>query len=279
MAARSPPTIRPVDCSLIPSGVQETAPPQPTAPAWTARELGAPHAQADKPARVRSMFAAIAPSYDLNNRVHSLWRDQAWRRAAVKAADVQAGQDVLDVACGTGDLTQALARRTQAATVTGLDFTRGMLDIAEIKRGRDAALARIRYIEGDAMALPLPDASFDALTIAFGIRNVQDPARALAEFCRVLRPGGRLVILEFHRPRNPIVRWFNNVYAGHIMPWTATLLARDRSGAYRYLPKSVGSFMDAEQLRAQAQRTGFHDATVRPLTMGICWLHRAIKPA
>lgn len=225
------------------------------------------------------MFAAIAPSYDLNNRVHSLWRDQAWRRAAVRAAAVQPGQDVLDVACGTGDLTQALARRTGAGSVTGLDFTRGMLDIAERKRGRDPALAGVRYVEGDAMALPFPDASFDAVTIAFGIRNVQEPGRALAEFFRVLRPGGRLVILEFHRPRNPIVRVFNDFYAGRIMPWTATLLARDRSGAYRYLPKSVGSFMDAEQLRTEVERAGFGEATVRPLTMGICWLHRGVKAA
>lgn len=225
------------------------------------------------------MFDAIAPSYDLNNRVHSLWRDQAWRRAAVRAAGVQAGQDVLDVACGTGDLTQALARRTQAATVTGLDFTPGMLEVARDKQARDRALARIQYVQGDAMALPFDDASFDALTIAFGIRNVADPAKALGEFLRVLRPGGRLVILEFHRPRNPLVRWFNDLYAGHIMPRTATLLARDKSGAYRYLPKSVGSFMDAEQLRAEVARVGFESAMVRPLTMGICWLHRAIKPA
>jgi len=224
------------------------------------------------------MFAAIAPSYDLNNRVHSLGRDQAWRRAAVRAAAVQPGQDVLDVACGTGDLTQALARGTNAATVTGLDFTRAMLDVAEHKRARSADLSRIRYVEGDAMTLPFPDGSFDALTIAFGIRNVQEPARALAEFRRVLRPGGRLVILEFHRPRNPLVRAFNTLYAGKVMPWTATLLAGDRSGAYRYLPKSVGSFMEADQLRAQIEIAGFQHATVRPLTLGICWLHRAVKP-
>lgn len=266
-------------CSPIRSPVQEThASDHSAPPAWTARELADPHARADKSSRVRSMFAAIAPSYDLNNRVHSLWRDQAWRRAAVRAASLEPAQHALDVACGTGDLTQALALRTAAATVTGLDFTRAMLDVAEHKRDRNPALARIRYLEGDAMALPFPDASFDALTIAFGIRNVQDPVRALAEFLRVLRPGGRLVILEFHRPRNPIVRAFNSFYAGRIMPWTATLLARDRSGAYRYLPRSVGSFMDADQLRDAVQRAGFHEATVRPLTMGICWLHRAVKP-
>ena len=249
----------------------------PASPAWTDRELSDPHARADKAGRVRSMFAAIAPSYDLNNRVHSLGRDQAWRRAAVRAAGVGPGQDVLDVACGTGDLTQALARRTEARSITGLDFTRAMLDVAEQKKRRDPRLQGISYIVGDAMALPFADGSFDAVTIAFGIRNVQEPRRALAEFFRVLRPGGRLVILEFHRPRNRLVRWFNDLYAGRIMPWTATLLARDRSGAYRYLPKSVGSFMDAQDLRREIEGAGFSEATVRPLTMGICWLHRAVR--
>lgn len=224
------------------------------------------------------MFAAIAPAYDLNNRVHSLGIDQAWRRAAVRAAAIEPGQSVLDVACGTGDLTQALAARSDAAEVVGLDFTVAMLNVARRKRERHPRADRIRYVEGDAMALPFDDASFDALTIAFGIRNVQDPSRAMAEFLRVLRPGGRLVILEFHRPRLRIVRFFNSVYTGRIMPATATLLARDRSGAYRYLPRSIGSFMEADQLMDAVARAGFPGATVRPLTLGLCWLHRAVRP-
>lgn len=247
-------------------------------PGWTAPELSNPHAHAEKPAKVRGMFAAIAASYDLNNRVHSLGRDQAWRRAAVRAAQVRPGDHVLDVACGTGDLTQAFAR-TAAARVTGLDFTRAMLDHAERKR---AGLARaegdkIDYIEGDAMALPFADGSFDVVSIAFGIRNVADPAAAVREFARVLRPGGRVVILEFDRPANPLMRWFNDLYCARIMPITATLISGDRSGAYRYLPASVGTFMRRAELVELLERHGFRGVSARPLTFGICVCYAGLR--
>src|SRR5262245_36566837 len=154
------------------------------------------------------MFAAIARSYDLNNRVHSLGRDQAWRRKAVRLCVVKSSDRVLDVACGTGDLTNAFAE-SGVASVTGLDFTEEMLEIAQRKsvRREDASGGRVpQYVQGDAMNLPFESASFDVVSIAFGIRNVADPAQALREFRRVLGPGGRLVVLEFSRPRNPLIR-------------------------------------------------------------------------
>ncbi len=250
---------------------------------WTDADLAAsPHARADKADRVRRMFAAIAGSYDLNNRVHSLGLDQAWRRRAVRAAGVRPGETVLDVACGTGDLTETFARRTGAARVIGLDFTQEMLDVAAEKRRRllpDRA-ARIEYVRGDAMDLEqIETASVDVVSIAFGIRNVQEPARAVGEFARVLKPGGRLVVLEFDTPRNPLVRWANNLYSGRIMPWTATLLARDRSGAYRYLPRSVGSFMSRDELARVMEEAGFRGVTARPLTLGIVVLYRGVRGA
>lgn len=225
------------------------------------------------------MFSAIASSYDLNNRVHSLGRDQAWRRFAVRAAEVRPGDEVLDVACGTGDLTEAFAR-TQASRVVGLDFTAAMLDIARRKQPRrlepqDAA--KVSYLEGDAMALPFADASFDVLSIAFGIRNVSEPSRALAEFWRVLRPGGRLIVLEFDRPGWFPMKQFNDFYCGWIMPRTATLISGDRSGAYRYLPKSVGTFLSRSAMRESIERAGFGDVRVRALTLGICVCYRAVR--
>jgi demethylmenaquinone methyltransferase/2-methoxy-6-polyprenyl-1,4-benzoquinol methylase len=242
--------------------------------AWTDAELADPHAREDKARRVQAMFAAIARSYDLNNRLHSLWRDQAWRREAVRAAAVQPGEEVLDCACGTGDLTLAFAR-TPGKTVIGLDFTPEMLDLARVKTDRAAErgpglAATVRYIQGDAQNLPFEDGSFDVVSIAFGIRNVQRPELAVGEFFRVLRPGGRLVILEFDRPGLAPVRWANDFYCGWVMPRTATLISRDRSGAYRYLPRSVGSFMDSRALGRLLERAGFVRVERRALTLGVC---------
>jgi demethylmenaquinone methyltransferase / 2-methoxy-6-polyprenyl-1,4-benzoquinol methylase len=247
-------------------------------PAWTENELRQPHQNADKADKVRRMFAAIAGKYDFNNRLHSLGRDQAWRRFAVRQARVKPGDAVVDVACGTGDLTELFAR-SPAATITGIDFTPEMLAVAQRKRERLPSEIRhkISYQQGDAQQLTLPDASADVVSIAFGIRNVADPTRAIAEFARILRPGGRLVILEFDTPRFPPFRWLNNFYSGWLMPRTATLISRDRSGAYRYLPKSVGAFMPRQRLCDLLAARGFEQITATPLTMGVCVCYRTLR--
>lgn len=287
----------------VPAPSAEPIAPSPsvTGPAWTDRDLAAdPHRDGQKPEKVRAMFAAIARSYDLNNRVHSLWMDQLWRRFAVKVAEPRGGEEALDCACGTGDLTMALARWRERGSsssntkrgarlkrVVGLDFTAEMLDIARHKLGRvsqpQAAanaqdIALISYLQGDAQQLPFADASFDILTIAFGIRNVQDPRRALAEFRRVLRPGGRLVILEFAEPRFAPVRWFNDVYCRRVMPVTATWISKDTSGAYKYLPKSVQTFTPPEELKSWMIAAGFAGPRDWGLSLGICRCYRAYVP-
>jgi len=250
----------------------------PTAPfssqvVWSATDLAAgPHRALDKDRRVQRMFAAIAHSYDLNNRVHSCWRDQAWRRRAVELCRVRPADHVLDAACGTGDLAEAFAA-AGPARVCGVDFTAEMLRIAHHKARRLRRASRHvapEYLLGDIMGLPYRDASCDIVSIAFGLRNVSDPLRALGEFRRVLRPGGRLVILEFGAPANRLLRLLNDVYCGHIMPLTATLLAGDRSGAYRYLPRSVATFADREQLAAMMKDAGFVQVTQHPMTFGVC---------
>jgi demethylmenaquinone methyltransferase/2-methoxy-6-polyprenyl-1,4-benzoquinol methylase len=238
---------------------------------WQQDELAEdPHRRDDKPQKVRAMFSAIADAYDLNNRLHSFGLDQRWRRAAVRLARVGPGDDVVDIACGTGDLTELFAE-TQARSVVGLDFTPRMLEIARVKSARRThARAVPRYDHGDATALGLPDASVDVVSIAFGLRNVGDPPRALAEFRRILRPGGRLVVLEFDEPRNRVVRGLNRFYTHHVMPLTASLIARDASGAYRYLPRSVETFLDRDRLRAAILQAGFASCEQKALTFGTC---------
>lgn len=238
---------------------------------WSANDLkNNPHEAADKAVRVEQMFTAIAHRYDFNNRIHSLWRDQAWRRKAVLLSQVKATDDVLDVACGTGDLTEAFAA-AGANSVVGLDFTAKMLEIAKHKANKSKRRSVMpSYVQGDAMDLPFEDAKFDIVSIAFGIRNVTDPLKALAEFRRVLRPAGRLIILEFSQPHNPVLRFLNTLYCNHIMPFTATLLSGDRSGAYRYLPKSVATFADRNQLSVMMTDAGFTDIKQHAMTFGVC---------
>jgi len=253
----------------------------PSAPAWNDTELDSLHTNTEKHDKVQAMFNAIARSYDLNNRVHSLWRDQAWRKRAVIAAQVQPNERILDCACGTGDLTQAFAKRSKAAHVIGSDFTSGMLEIAEHKRAKlhtDIA-NRITYQQADAQALPFEDQSFDVVSIAFGIRNVQAPEKAIAEFYRVLKPGGRLIILEFGQPAFAPMRWFNNFYCGYIMPHTATWIARDTSGAYKYLPRSVASFKTRDEMQSMMAAVGFKDVSSKSMTLGICNLYKATRRA
>ncbi len=256
----------------------KAGPPSRSAPAWSSEDLAAdPHAADDKAARVESMFTSIAPRYDLNNRLHSLWRDQAWRRRVVALAAITPEDDVLDLACGTGDLTRLLAM-AGPKSVIGMDCTEAMLEVARDKVARDKVARRrpagtqARYVRGDAMAIDLPDASVDVLTMAFGIRNVTDPGVAVGECARVLRPGGRLLILEFSTPRRWLPRMLNALYSRHIMPRTATAISGDRSGAYHYLPRSVQTFADPANLAAMIGSRGFAVRRQVPQTFGICMI-------
>jgi demethylmenaquinone methyltransferase/2-methoxy-6-polyprenyl-1,4-benzoquinol methylase len=270
--------------------------------AWDDEQLKSPHAVADKRRRVREMFAAIAPSYDLNNRLHSLWMDQRWRRKAVRLAHLKPTNRVVDVACGTGDLAIEFDRSLRKLTdgtggwtaehqVIAIDFTYEMLPFARKKLSTalggwtggwygwpDNLHGTVAVINGDAQALPLPDACADVVSIAFGIRNVQDPAVALDEFRRILRPGGRLIILEFSLPTNPVLRGLYNFYFRQILPRTATLISGDKTGAYKYLPRSVNTFIGREQMMGMMSAAGFGSVEQFPMTFGVCVCYRGVVP-
>jgi len=243
----------------------------PTDPAWTRDALSAPHDAADKASRVRRMFNAIAPRYELINTLFSMGRDAVWRRRAVQLVGTGPDDVVLDVACGTGDFARAF-HDAGSKLVVGCDFAHDMLTLAA-SRGQ----ARLHWCEADALHLPFGDGSFTITSCAFGVRNFQDLGAGLAEMFRVLRPGGRIVILEFSRPRNRIIRALYELYSTRIMPVAASVVSGDRSGAYRYLPRSVVLFHDADQMCAELQQAGFTDVTARPLTFGVVAVYTAVR--
>jgi len=214
---------------------------------------------------VQRMFDRVAPRYDLANTVFSLGQDRAWRQAAARATHLAADEVAADVACGTGALTRELAALAPGATVVGLDFSLEMLRRAG--HGRFAA--------GDAIQLPLADASVDGVTIAFGLRNLPEPGQGLLEFRRVLRPGGRLVVCEFSTPVVPVLRGVYRRYLTRLMPVAARRLTSDPE-AYQYLARSIGAWPDQPGLARWMQQAGFAEVAWRDLSGGIVALHRGV---
>lgn len=244
-------------------------------PLWDRSRLDAVHTQADKSERVRHMFDSIAPTYERINTLFSGGRDRWWRKRTVEIAGVQRGDSVLDIACGTGDLLRAFgAGAVTPSRMTGADFSLGMLRHAV---NSDAPSAR--WLQADGLSLPFAGESFDITSCAFGVRNFQDLDVGLGEMFRVLRPGGRAVILEFTRPSNRLIRFVHKFYSARLMPLGARMLSRDRTGAYSYLPKSVVSFVDASAMCSQLKAAGFARATATPLTFGVVTIYRADKVA
>ncbi len=235
--------------------------------------LHSPHTHGDKAARVRRMFDSIAPTYQLVNSVFSVGRDRAWRRRSVALTRPMVSDRVLDIACGTGDLTRAFkAHHTAPGVVVGCDFAHRMLTHAGGGGVDDTG-----WVQADALSLPFRSGSFTITSCAFGVRNFQDLQVGLSEMYRVLAPGGRAVILEFTRPSNRIWRWVYELYASKIMPAGAALVSGDRTGAYRYLPCSVVSFSDVGAMCRHLRNAGFDTVTAAPMTFGVVTIYVAIK--
>ena len=222
------------------------------------------------------MFDAIAPRYDLLNRVLTGGLDQRWRRRAVDALGLQSGARVLDLCTGTADLAIAIASGAPDAQVTGVDFSAEMLRLAASKLRARGGAPQIQLVRGDATRIPLCDETCDAATIAFGIRNVAEPEHALAELRRVLRSGARLAILEFGAPRIPGVRTLYSWYFRYLLPLVGRVVSHHQS-AYSYLPASVGAFPPPAEFVRTIERHGFVAVSAVPLTFGIVYLYVATR--
>jgi len=216
------------------------------------------------------MFDRIAPRYDALNRILSLGMDLGWRRAAVAAVGLRAGEAALDVATGTADLAIALASATPGARIVGLDPSAAMLALGARKITQGGLGARVACTRGDAQALPFPAGSFAGATIAFGIRNVPDRARALREMTRVVRPGGRVVVLELNEVQSGLLAPAVRLWTRRVVPRIGAWLSGARE--YRYLQESVAVFPPADEFAALMRASGLAVRSVRPLGFGACTL-------
>jgi demethylmenaquinone methyltransferase/2-methoxy-6-polyprenyl-1,4-benzoquinol methylase len=233
--------------------------------------------EADKARYVRRMFDAIAHRYDLTNALISAGLHLRWKRATAALAQVPSGGRGLDVCCGTGDLALLLARHVgPQGRILGVDISEEMLHVARQKAAR--LRTRVEFALANAEALGLPDAAFDGATVGFGIRNAVHPEVALRELHRVLRPGGRLAILEFSTPQNAVLRRLYDWYSFSVMPWVGRVASR-HDDAYLYLSTSIRVWPDQEAFAAMMARAGFEQVRYYNLLTGVTAIHVGIRPA
>lgn len=237
-----------------------------TAPSDTSRD----------PARVKEMFGGIAPRYDFLNHLLSLGIDRYWRRRTARALAADRPRLVLDVCGGTGDLSAAVARAVPDALVVCSDFSHPMLRLAGPKFARRGVGSRCARVESDGLRLPFPPACFDAVTVAFGVRNFVDRRAGFAEAARVLRPGGRFLVLEFSRPEGPFVGRLYHAYLSRVVPRMGDR-ASGKTGPYGYLARTIAEFPDASSLAGEIRESGFAATGWTPLTGGIVCIHDARK--
>ena len=231
------------------------------------------HQGGDKKKFVQKMFDDISHQYDFLNHFLSLGIDIYWRKKFIRKLDIQHGETILDAACGTGDVGLEIMKKNSVSLI-GLDYSINMLKIARHK-SRKNNCTNIQFIQGDAENLPLKSNSVDCLTISYGFRNISNYEQALEEFYRVLKPGGRLGILEFSKPKSKIIGLIYRIYFSHLLPRIGSLFAR--SDAYRYLPESVDFFPTHQDICRKIIYSGFQRATFTSLTFGISTIFLGYK--
>jgi demethylmenaquinone methyltransferase/2-methoxy-6-polyprenyl-1,4-benzoquinol methylase len=232
--------------------------------------------EGSKREQVERMFDAISPRYDLLNRVFSLGIDQGWRRKVVRMVGEEPVGHLLDVATGTADL--AILSSLKAAKVTGADISEGMLKLGREKVAKRGLADRISLVQADSEQLPFADGAFDAVTVAFGVRNFEHLDRGVRDMVRVLRPGGRLFVLEFSKPSKAPFKQLFRFYFHRVMPGVGKVISKD-SAAYTYLPKSVDAFPEGPAFEQVMREAGLSEVRAIPLTGGIATLYRGRKPA
>ena len=227
--------------------------------------------------RIRRMFGQIAPWYDFLNHFLSLNIDVRWRNKTVKIVPPRPADHgpILDLCTGTGDLALTYDRAAKGdVPIVAADFCHEML----VRAAEKAKATRVRFVEADAQALPFPDDTFQLVSVAFGLRNVTDTDRGLAEIVRVLRPGGSVAILEFSKPRNRVLGPLYSFYFRHVLPKVGQLLCRNNEQAYRYLPESVMRFPDYDALAEKLRAHGLTDVRYESFTFGVATLYVGMKP-
>lgn len=220
------------------------------------------------------LFDGIAGTYDLLNHLLSLNIDKSWRRKTV--ATLKPCSQILDVAIGTADLSLEIMRQKKATQIQGLDVSAEMMKIGEQKVAKAGLEGKILFDLGSALEMPYGDASYDAVTCAYGVRNFPDADKGLQEFFRVMKPGGQLAILEFSYPTNPVIRWGYDLFFSNILPMIGRIISKDK-GAYSYLNESVKDFMWGEEMCEHIRAVGFRDVKFKTLTFGITTVYTAIK--
>lgn len=226
--------------------------------------------------QVEQMFDRIAHSYDLLNHALSFGIDKHWRKAAIHSLKPHAPRTMLDVATGTGDFAVKLYDTIHPATLTGIDLSEGMLDVARRKVEALHLEQHITFEQGDSLHMRYADGTFDAVTVAFGVRNFEHIDQGYKEMYRVMRPGGLLCVVELSPPRNALVRFFYNLYAMHVIPFFGSLKSGDKS-AYRYLPESIAAVPQGQAMLELMRQAGFGHCSVRRLTLGTCSIYTAVK--